>query len=287
MSASEQDVELAILSMDAYNEGYSPGMSLPNTTPIGGARRSADSTAVLGVDANGVPVDQSATFYAVAYQWQGETIISYRGTQLSTLSSTLGDVLNGWTVGLGFAAASQAQFAMQFYTDVTGAPVGAVTPPSNVVLTGHSLGGGLAAFVADLTGARADVFDNIPFGVAVDDEIDYENLIDGLNGLPGNAPYPTSSSNITQFAISGEVAEYFRDASGNPLDLSFSPASETLSAYASLSDPITLHSQALLVLETYADVNGFTAWQSEGQALYNAEFDEAIAKSVGITDTGG
>ena len=51
--------------------------------------------------------------------------------------------------------------------------------------------------------------------------------------------------------------------------------------------PITLHSQALLVLETYADVNGFTAWQSEGQALYNAEFDEAIAKSVGITDTGG
>ena len=119
MSASEQDVELAILSMDAYNEGYSPGMSLPNTTPIGGARRSADSTAVLGVDANGVPVDQSATFYAVAYQWQGETIISYRGTQLSTLSSTLGDVLNGcdrW-VGLRCGVASTICDAVLYRRD--------------------------------------------------------------------------------------------------------------------------------------------------------------------------
>lgn len=108
--------------------------------------------------------DQAAGFYAVAYNWNGQKVISYRGTTFELGINTYRDVIQGWTLGLGFPDASQAQLAKQFYTSVTGQQIYGGAPPSNVILTGHSLGGGLAGFVAALTGAKAEIFNNIPFG---------------------------------------------------------------------------------------------------------------------------
>jgi len=56
--------------------------------------------------------------------------------------------------------------ARQFYETVTGRSIFASTPPSNVILTGHSLGAGLAGSISVLSGAKAVGFDHMRFGVA-------------------------------------------------------------------------------------------------------------------------
>ena len=74
----------AILSMDVYNRGYNPG--------IAGLSESSDGSVKIGtatitrnlqdVQLSGEAV--AAGFYAVAYEWNGETIISYRGDGFPT-----------------------------------------------------------------------------------------------------------------------------------------------------------------------------------------------------------
>lgn len=313
MSATEQDVELAILSLDAYNRGYLPGMPLSLSqaaVPVGGATLQNTSTTALGVDANGVPIDQSASFYAVSYDWNGKTVIAYRGTRFDGANYTLpdaGDVLNGWTLSAGFAQASQAQLAMQFYTDVTGAQVALGQAPGSVILTGHSLGGGLAGFVADLTGLPADVFNNIPFGASVAGEALFAG--GSLIGLP------TSSVNVRQFDIANEIAGYLRatgDAASVPLflaelmptwglleapiaagaaaedgfQLDQSTTSETLNSNAGAAASAScLHSMGLNALLTYADWKQYSGWQTIGAQLYNAEFSDSLAEQIGIPDS--
>ena len=77
-AANYQDVMLAILAMDAYNEGYSPGMTLPNQTSIDGATITAT---------DGAEVAKAASFRAVAYDWDGETVTRSmpRHSRVSTL----------------------------------------------------------------------------------------------------------------------------------------------------------------------------------------------------------
>lgn len=70
----------AILTMDAYNRGYNPGIS--------GLSEVSDGSVQIGTATISFNLDNAsltsqaiaAGFYAVAYQWEGETIISYRGT---------------------------------------------------------------------------------------------------------------------------------------------------------------------------------------------------------------
>lgn len=74
MSVSSE-LMYAIMAMDAYNRGYNPGIA-----GLGGMG-SQVGTATVGIDADDPEgVAQAAGFYAVAYQWNGETIISYRRT---------------------------------------------------------------------------------------------------------------------------------------------------------------------------------------------------------------
>ena len=56
----------------------------------------------------------NAGFYAIAYDWNGETVISFRGTD-----GLLIDALNGYGLGAGFATSPQGDLALAFYHAVT------------------------------------------------------------------------------------------------------------------------------------------------------------------------
>jgi hypothetical protein len=68
-----RDVFLAILALGAYNHGYSVGMTGIDGNAIGNA-------SVI----NSLP-EQDVGFYAIEYNWNQETIISYRGTDDGSL----------------------------------------------------------------------------------------------------------------------------------------------------------------------------------------------------------
>ena len=79
-----REVFLSLLALDSYNRGYGQSVLLnagDSTSGqgeadrlIGTARISRQSDVEVGTP--GV----SAGFYAIAYEWNGETIISFRGT---------------------------------------------------------------------------------------------------------------------------------------------------------------------------------------------------------------
>jgi hypothetical protein len=296
MAATSEDLMRAVLALDAYNRGYSPGMTLPNQASIGTSSVLTDSSKLIGPAAN------DAGFYAVAYQWDGEIVVSYRGTRFDgVLGPAWNDIVNGWTLSFGYAQASQGQYALQFYDDVLQKIGG------DVVLTGHSLGGALAGFVADVSGAQADVFNNMAFGSAVVAEAADHAESQGQSIYNAFSYVPSSSSNVRQFIVSGEIATADRAlnpaisaslfaaqtldptwaalAAGYGASLDQSTVSQTYSSYADNSDASTLHNMALAVLMTYADANELTDWESIGQQLYDAEFNDSnAAQDLGITN---
>ena len=80
------DLFLAILALDSYNRGYNARTKLPGTGGlIGTASILTDSTDQLGEVST-----QAAGFFALSYNWNGETIISIRGTD------DLPDLIYGW-----------------------------------------------------------------------------------------------------------------------------------------------------------------------------------------------
>ena len=96
MSISD-DLFMAILAMDSYNRGYAPGLVLPAsaTSQIGNALLAANSS-VLGLGSDGQPIDEAAGFFAQAYTLSnGQTVISYRGTDNRSLSNLNSDVWTG------------------------------------------------------------------------------------------------------------------------------------------------------------------------------------------------
>ena len=160
-----QSLMLSLLAMDSYNRGYLPGLDLvalgASSTSLGNATITADSTANIGLAQT-----SAAGFYAASYTWNGKTVISYRGTDNPTaLAGPTGasDILSGWVSGVGIPG-SQVYLAEQFYNSVTGTTF-LSGPAANTILTGHSLGGGLAGYMAALSGTQAQVFDSMPFGV--------------------------------------------------------------------------------------------------------------------------
>lgn len=155
-----RELFLSILALDSYNRGYGERMAglgvsgrIGNATILTDALSRLDSAEVLRAD-----------FYAIAYEYEGDTIIAYRGTD------ELGkDAVNGYGVGAGFTGglfAPQADLAVEFYTAVTGRPAFYITPPTDVTLVGHSLAGGLAGLVTMWTGAEARGYDHMLYGRA-------------------------------------------------------------------------------------------------------------------------
>ena len=318
-TVTEADLFLAILALDAYNRGYGPGMTFQGSSDAPGTQI-GDATVEVATDDS---ESQNAGFYAVAYEWQGEFVISYRGTRFPS-GPDWKDVVNGWTLSGGFSNATQAQMAFDFYTNVQLNFAGGVNG-EQIELTGHSLGGGLAGFVADLTGAQAKVYNNIPFGTAVVAEVVSHDLSQGMSSplfaFLGYDPVsgrsyetlPSSSANVQQFITTGEIATLLRATSGvfsyeyflsqqlNPVTASALTArgitldntvvSQSLDPHidfsGSLVDSINLHSQSLMVMLLYANLKDDTDWASVGRPLYDALYSDHIANAVGLKQTTG
>lgn len=101
----DRNLFLSILALDSYNRGSNPedlGLVLSEDKGIGLAT-------VLSPISN-VP---GKSFYAVAYEWNGETILSYRGTDNPYPVSRRSDFWQGWSVGAGFNV-GQAPLALEF-----------------------------------------------------------------------------------------------------------------------------------------------------------------------------
>lgn len=129
--------------MDTYHRGYNAGLKdLGETSSIG--------TASIARTTNASPEENAAAqavgFYAIEYNWNGKNVYAYRGTDNRfTDFSPTGDIVNGYTLSAGLPDAAQALAAAKFFTEGQGAKSNA---NANAIITGQSLGGGLAGFVA-------------------------------------------------------------------------------------------------------------------------------------------
>jgi serralysin len=232
-------------------------------------------------------------------------------------------MLTGWITGVGVLG-PQAVDAVEFYQDVVGKSIFNGTA-SNVILTGHSLGGGLAGLIASITGDRAEVFDAMPYEGAATLLSIFQNIALGITdpttlfGTNPQAPlfsFPTSSQ-ITSVSVAGEPLEFVRAVEAavagtyaallfpGPMGIALGTyvAANATSLLASqnnvppfsipgtgLLDTFNLHSQALLVLAQWAQDNNQTAWQGASQQLMQALFGNdgtQIADALGISGTTG
>ena len=127
------DLMLSILAMDSYNRGYYPGVAGLSASAGTGIGLATILDSELPAGSVGVG------FYALSYTWQGQTVIFYRGTDNVDpfiMGAGSSDLWRGWITGAGaFVPGGQAQLAVDFYNSAAS---------GNVILTWHSLGGGLA-----------------------------------------------------------------------------------------------------------------------------------------------
>ncbi len=153
--ASSEELFMAKLSMDSYNRGYGAGLEDGvldadiNSDGLGEAGSKIGNAIVK--DADLPEGSQDAGFYAVAYEWNGQTAISYRGTDnldiLSWDDQYGSGIWNAYAQGAGgllVGLSEQNALAAEFFQAVTGTSDGDPAQ-GNAILAGHSLGGGLAA----------------------------------------------------------------------------------------------------------------------------------------------
>jgi hypothetical protein len=296
----------AILAMDSYNRGYGDVIKLEGnavgeatvlTTEIDGVTVNFDSAVIRDTE-TGERLDDNIGFYALAYSYNGETIISYRGTNmedyglLGSKPNTL-DVWHGWSLGAGQIQSQQGIMAIEFYNavvdDVYGTGVHGNEESINVSLTGHSLGGGLAGYIGALYDQPAQTFDSMGYYVAAErlyaaaanDLTTYEYIYDLVYG--GETPWAPDDSGVTPQHIEGEV-----------LHPSFVPQRPS-QAYdlGSVTDELSAvdkHSMSMLVIRLFADVGGddggalATDWQTSAQYFWPVMFQEAFAKNIGFNN---
>lgn len=287
------DVLLSLLAMDAYNrtvgEGVvDRGLHVQGTT-LG--------TAVL----HQATYDASSGFYVQSYTVGTQTIISYRGTDDLTIwpLSEATDVA-AWVAGLGIYSTDQVSFAAEFYRNT----IDTLPSGNTVTLTGHSLGGGLAGFVAGVYGEAAVVFDSMPFQAAVNNL--YDSTITkpqfDMNGVPlgywpddqdardeyfdGNEPPLPDFDGIRGFEVEGEALQYARD-----IALYETPTTPLeLEGALDPIGPIDRHSASLLVILLYGkeEVSPQNdSWISLREDMVAALFDEEIGLASGAHLQGG
>lgn len=283
---TSQTLLMSILSMDSYFRANG-GQADPN----GGLFLGSSASNIGGAQINRSTLNTITGFGASEYTYNGKTIISYRGTDFGETfpsASLLADVFFGWVTGFGLLG-GQALQAVDVYESWTGHLI-SDGPASDVILTGHSLGGGLAGFIATLTGGQAEIFDNMPYAAAA--------------AMYSLAP---DASNVSAFATEGEVLSYARSLEAVAAALAYVWLGPALPAFeieiAALNSQenraadlgthgwsglvngniVNAHSVALLSLLQYAQDNGNTDWHMAAKPVLDALYSDDIGKATGLS----
>src|SRR4051812_34874105 len=184
MTQASAPLTNAILAMDVYNRGAAPGMVV-NFNTTGNYQVIAGSLLWTG------------SFQAATYQLVDDPttrIVAYRGTD------QIADVL-GWLGGAGIVGWPTQFPQAESYFKAWGTT-------AHVSLTGHSLGGGLAGYIAALNDKTAYAFDAMPFEFAA--EVRYDQL-HGFWSALGSHP-AARYDDIHMTSVSGEILQYVRAA---------------------------------------------------------------------------
>jgi Ca2+-binding RTX toxin-like protein len=282
----------AILSMDSYNRGYDQGIPL-NTNPDGDSigLQIGNAVIVSESDIESGSAGRNASFYAVAYQmpndatWNGQTIISYRGTDSAVDGAA-------YPIATGFTGVEQASMAFQFYNAVATAQNGNISidpRDANISLTGHSLGGGLAGLVGGVYHQDAVLFDNMPFEVSAQNT-QFSPIPDYISAVyQGISPWTAlvgPTSGMHTYSLDGEFLSWTRPAQ-QTLQTEYSlPGSPNLTAY--LPDSADLHSMASLIIHMFSitEIGGAADWESASPYFWPILYQDDFAQSIGEQSAG-
>lgn len=288
----------AILSMDSYNRGYNANIffgDYENGVPVEGSDIDGISIGTANIkydsnilkDINENPLDEPIDFYALAYDYNGETVISYRGTDNFPL-----DFYYGYGVGSGLPDADQGAAAFAFYNAVAILDNGgfAIDPRlANISVTGHSLGGGLAGLVGAVYGKEGALFDNMRFEAAAMNSnvtaainTSYKNLVYGTE-----EPWTATISDdpdvslLHTYSLDDELIAFQRIGQQTPETVYSLPGDPNLRPY--LPDNYDLHSMAALVIHMFAETElaGQTSWHAASPYFWPILFQNDFARSVG------
>ncbi|MGY5810056.1 hypothetical protein ACXHXG_20370 [Rhizobium sp. LEGMi198b] len=265
----DADLMDSILAMNAYDASGITGIKTGNV--IGNWTKIRDDS---------IP-DQN--YYAAVYQNGSSYTISYRGTTNLLGDSIAGflnsDVWNGYATGLGNPASKDSVEAIKLFKSVLD-QAGSL---SNITLTGHSMGGGLAGLVGDLYGAKTVVFDNMAFEAAANAAYaaslpgpDYN--ADVANSIYGSsAPTAPSEANLKGYYTDGEFLYYLDRLQQNLQETVLEPQTHS----GDLSG-LQLHSMALATMLLYASDNGLTKWAGIAPYLLPELWNDNVASAAGV-----
>lgn len=274
----------AILSMDSYNRGYGQGIILPtvlNVTKIGNVTIVVQSDPTLG------NAPSNAGFYALAYDTNGDgkgDIISYRGTD--DLLGADSDITNGWVLGGGDENSTQGNMAIQFYKSVVQATTASDLTQTNISLTGHSLGGGLAAYVGTLYGQNALIYDSMDYMTATRDANYYASLPVPVYTTTGQSfkdliyngatPWALDPTGVQAYQIDGQILDNRFTRPTNFQIVDFGPAVN------SQFGPFEKHSMSTMVLGIYGNDLSQKDWKIAGTLLWSTLYNDDYARNIGM-----
>jgi len=286
--------------MDAYNRGYFEGLA-----GLGGVGSTIGSATLLKQSSTVIDTPETdAGFYAAAYQLaDGSIVISYRGTdQLTALpwDKFGSDIWNGYSLAVGSPEAKQAAMAIQFYKSVLASVTSQGGSP-NIVVTGHSLGGGLAGLVGALYGLEGVLFDNMPFEAGANAAHTFSTQGEFVPDLEGGGeylvntdlrqliygsqePWAIDRSALGAVHVDGEFLAALRLLQSTPsTPLEPGPGIDLPGIDSGIAGG-NLHSISLLVLLqfAYSTPGVGTDWQAASKYIVPQLFDDEIASIVGV-----